>query len=133
MTTKLPPFLRKLDGYSTERGEVVVVEGDLLDGSPLRFCVKPEQVSWIIAKLAEWTREAAKKAGWKAQPIAQQVDKGVWMRPTQCGLIGTDAPDMLHLAIDVGPVRFRFALQRSHALELGRTLLAAAAPQDQKH
>lgn len=124
----LSPFLRKFDGGATDKGEAVAVVGELLDGSPLMFCVKLDQVSWIIAKLAEWTREAAMKAGWKAQPIAGQDDKGIWMRPTQYGLIEADKPDMVHLALDVGPVRFRFALRTEHARELGQTLQAAAAP-----
>jgi hypothetical protein len=83
-----------------------------------------------VGKLAEWTREAASKAGWKAQPIDQQDDTSVWMRPTQYGLIDAGKPDKVHLAIDVGPVRFRLALTKPSALELGRVLQAAVAPMD---
>jgi hypothetical protein len=124
-----PPFLVKFDGGATQNGEVVAVVGELADGAPLGFCIKRDHVSWIIGKLVEWTREAASKAGWKSQPIAQQDDRGIWMRPTQYGLIDADEPDNVHLAIDVGPVRFRFAFERSRAHELGRVLQAASAPQ----
>lgn len=130
MATEQLSLLTKFNGGTDERGCVVMVNGQLKSGSPLVFCMKRDHVEWVIAQLANWAREAAQKAGWKPQRIAGQDDKGIWMRPTQYGLVDGDAPDTVHLAIDVGPVRFRFALERSRARELGQTLQAAAAPQD---
>lgn len=127
------PLLVRFDGGPSDDGESVVIKGRLANKGRLLFQVENDKISWMIAKLAEWAREAASKAGWKAQPIDQQDDTSVWMRPTQYGLIDAGEPDNVHLAIDVGPVRFRFRLTRRHATELGQTLQAAAVPVHQRH
>jgi hypothetical protein len=124
------PLLVRFEGGPTDDGKAVIVNGRLADKSRATFAIETDKVSWLIGKLAEWTREAASKAGWKAQPIDQQDDTSVWMRPTQYGLIDAGKPDKVHLAIDVGPVRFRLALTKPSALELGRVLQAAVAPMD---
>ena len=84
------PELVDFSGGPTKDGFGVAAIGKTDDGQSVFFCVERTRVSWIIASLAQWTQKAAKKAGWKAQPIAGQDDTGIWMRPTQYGLIDTD-------------------------------------------
>ncbi len=122
------PLMTGFDGGPSDDGSKVVLSCRLDTGGSVRFAIDREKTSWIIAKLAEWTREAAKKAGWKAQRIAQRDDTGIWMKPTQYGLVDVDEPDIVYLAIDVGPVRFRFAVPISNARSLGETLITASAP-----
>lgn len=132
MNVKIPN-LTQFSGGPTVDGQGVAIMGSTDDGTQIAFSIDREKVPWVISSLAQWTQKAAKKAGWKQQPIAEKDDTGIWMRPTQYGLIDTSAPGTVHLAIDVGPVRFRFALKNSHALELGRTLAAASATPNQRN
>ena len=122
------PLLVRFDGGPTDDGKAVIIKGRLANKDRVLFRVECENISWIIAKLAEWTREAALRAGWTSRQIAQQDHTEIWMRPTQYGMLEADEPGNVHLAIDVGPIRFRFQMTRYRASELGRVLQAASAP-----
>ena len=127
------PNLTRFDGGPSVDGDAVCVLATTDLGDPIQFAIELEKVSWVIAKLAEWTRDAAKITKWKSQPIDGQDDTGLWIRPTQFGLVEVESSNSVNLVFDVGPIRFRFALRRSHALEIGRALAAAAANKDRKN
>lgn len=107
-----------------------ILFGGRTDQGQIMLSIDTDKVDFVIGRLAISALEAAAIAGWTPKPIAQRDDTGVWMTPTRYGLIAGDTPDSVHLAMDVGPIRFRFALTKSDARSLGQTLITDTARTD---
>ena len=130
MTT---PKLVQFEGGASEEGSTVLFKGRLSDGGPLAFAIDSDKVSWVMAKLMEWQRDAAEKAGWRREPISGQDDSGVWLKPTQVGFVDAGSPNSVMLVFDVGPTRLRFELDSTNARKLCDSLVTAATPKTQPH
>ena len=126
-------FMRKItrfDGGASKTGDSVEVRCKTDDRTQIEFAIERDKVSWVISKLAEWTKDAAKLAGWKAQPIVGHDDSGIWLRPTRYGLVEAKIDDEVLLVIDVGPTRLRVALTKAQCHQLGTTLTTVAVDSD---
>lgn len=72
-------------------------------------------------------------SGWRLQRLDGQEDRGIHIQPSHIGLKEGATSDLVCLAVEVGPVRFRYDIPKKQLGDLGAAFLATSADETRKN